>query len=201
MLSFADVADITLPQGSRFASTKESPLAEPVKQAFVQHSENDTIYGKNFDGLYARVLKTPAAQKAMKRPVNPIAAALGSFKAAKMIDLPLWKVRSCAEKGDVVWLCSMQNMGVHSIGECPLFHQQFNFFALREAAEVPLLGLCVFLCSSFLFCLLCWVLMQECGKLIARLFTGDSRAAHPVGQDVPVVSLRRCHGEAHCGHR
>jgi enoyl-[acyl-carrier protein] reductase II len=79
-------------QGSRFASTKESPLADNVKQAFVNSSENDTIYGKNFDGLYARVLKTKSAEQAMKRPVNPIAAALGSFKAAKMIDLPLWKV-------------------------------------------------------------------------------------------------------------
>jgi len=79
-------------QGSRFATTKESPLAENVKQAIVSQSESDTIYGKNFDGLYARIMKTKAGEAAMKRPVNPIVAAYRSFEAAKMINLPLWKV-------------------------------------------------------------------------------------------------------------
>jgi enoyl-[acyl-carrier protein] reductase II len=82
-------------QGSRFATTKESPLAQNVKETIVKHSESDTIYGKNFDGLYARVLKTKASEAAMRRPVNPVMAVIGSFKAAKMIDLPLWKVWLC----------------------------------------------------------------------------------------------------------
>lgn len=40
--------------GSRFATTVESPLARKVKEAIVERTENDTIYGRNFDGLYAR---------------------------------------------------------------------------------------------------------------------------------------------------
>jgi len=78
--------------GSRFAVTKESPLHENIKLAVCKGTEDDTIYGKNFDGLYARVMKTPAAELAMKKPVNIIKAAIDSFEAAKMINMPLWKV-------------------------------------------------------------------------------------------------------------
>lgn len=78
--------------GSRFAVTRESPLHESTKLAVVKGTEDDTIYGKNFDGLYARVMKTPAAEVAMKKPVNFLKAAFDSFAAARMINMPLWKV-------------------------------------------------------------------------------------------------------------
>jgi len=78
--------------GSRFAVTQESPLASSAKDMIVSHSESDTIYGKNFDGLYARVLRTKASEEAMRRPVNPLLAAYRSFEAARMINMPLWKV-------------------------------------------------------------------------------------------------------------
>jgi enoyl-[acyl-carrier protein] reductase II len=78
--------------GSRFATTKESPLASTVKASIVQHSESDTIYGKNFDGLYARVLRTKASEQAMRWPLDPFRAAYRSFGAARDIGLPLWKV-------------------------------------------------------------------------------------------------------------
>lgn len=78
--------------GSRFATTIESPLAEEIKKAVVTRTESDTIYGRNFDGLYARVMRTDAGVQAMKRPLNPISAAYKSFGAAKLIGLPLWKV-------------------------------------------------------------------------------------------------------------
>lgn len=78
--------------GSRFATTKESPLPQNVKEAVVSRSESDTIYGKNFDGLYARVMKTPAAEKAMKKPLNPFQAAIKALSAAKLINMPAWKI-------------------------------------------------------------------------------------------------------------
>ena len=78
--------------GSRMAVTKESPLAQATKEAIVQASEHDTIYGNNFDGLYARVLQTPAAEKAMKsRPWLPVVL-YRSFEAARQLNIPLWKV-------------------------------------------------------------------------------------------------------------
>ena len=78
--------------GSRFATTVESPLHENIKKTIVSQSESDTIYGKNFDGLYARVLKTDQSVWSMRRPMNPISAAVKAFSAAKLVNLPLWKV-------------------------------------------------------------------------------------------------------------
>lgn len=78
--------------GSRLAVSTDSPLAEEVKQQVVELDEQDTIYGTNFDGLGARVMKTPASVAAMKHKMNPIVAAFKAFGAAKLINLPLWKV-------------------------------------------------------------------------------------------------------------
>lgn len=78
--------------GSRLATTKESPLHENIKEAIVVNSENDTVYGKNFDGLFARVMKTPTSELAMKKKVDPITAGIKAFSAAQQFEIPLWKV-------------------------------------------------------------------------------------------------------------
>ncbi|MEJ6474507.1 NAD(P)H-dependent flavin oxidoreductase [Pseudoalteromonas piscicida] len=78
--------------GSRFATSKESPLHQHVKNTVVEKDVEQTIYSKNFDGLYARVMKTPMAEKATRRPMNFVMATVKSFKAAKMVDMPLWKL-------------------------------------------------------------------------------------------------------------
>ncbi len=75
--------------GSRFATSQESPLHQNTKDAVVERDENQTIYGNNFDGLYARVMKTPASVKAMKKPISFIKAALLSVKAAKIAKMPV----------------------------------------------------------------------------------------------------------------
>ncbi|WP_283787537.1 NAD(P)H-dependent flavin oxidoreductase [Bermanella sp. WJH001] len=75
--------------GSRFATSKESPLHQKTKDAVVERDENQTIYGNNFDGLYARVMKTPASVKAMKKPISFIKAALLSVQAAKIANMPV----------------------------------------------------------------------------------------------------------------
>jgi enoyl-[acyl-carrier protein] reductase II len=78
--------------GSRFAISKESPLAESIKQAVVQSSESETIYGSNFDGIPARVLKTPMSQKLMERKPFLGTTIYRALKAAQQMNLPLWKV-------------------------------------------------------------------------------------------------------------
>ncbi|WP_277750225.1 nitronate monooxygenase [Pseudoalteromonas sp. PS5] len=78
--------------GSRFATSKESPLHQHVKNTVVEKDVEQTIYSKNFDGLYARVMKTPMAEKATRRPMHFLVAVMKSFKAAKMVDMPLWKL-------------------------------------------------------------------------------------------------------------
>jgi enoyl-[acyl-carrier protein] reductase II len=78
--------------GSRLAASAESPLAEPVKQAVVRATESDTLYGSNFDGIPARVLKTDKARDLMQsRPWLPTIV-YRAFRAASDLNVPLWKV-------------------------------------------------------------------------------------------------------------
>lgn len=78
--------------GSRMAVTQESPLAQTAKEAIVQATEHDTIYGHNFDGIPARVLRTDMAEQVMKsRPFLPVIV-YRAFAAAQQVGLPVWKV-------------------------------------------------------------------------------------------------------------
>jgi enoyl-[acyl-carrier protein] reductase II len=78
--------------GSRFAVSYESPLAESIKLAIVQHNENDTIYGSNFDGIPARVLKTSLADQLMTNKPFIGTVIYRAFNAAQSMNIPLWKV-------------------------------------------------------------------------------------------------------------
>ena len=81
--------------GSRFAVTKESALAERMKEVISSSpdsTESDTLYGKNFDGIPARVLRTEQSSYLMKhRPSFPTVfyRAIG---AAQKMGMPLYKV-------------------------------------------------------------------------------------------------------------
>ena len=84
--------------GSRFAVSQESPLADEIKKIVSVPgidggaTEADTLYGKNFDGLYARVLKSPAAVRLNARPTPFPVVFYRAFKAASAMGIPLWKV-------------------------------------------------------------------------------------------------------------
>lgn len=80
--------------GTRFATTIESPLADNVKREISDslNTESDTIYGKNFDGIPSRVMKSPAALKANKKAASFPVVLYRAFEAAKQMKIPLWKV-------------------------------------------------------------------------------------------------------------
>jgi len=80
--------------GTRFATTVESPLAEQTKLTISNpiKDENETIYGSNFDGIPARVLKSPAAIEATKRRTPFPIVCYRAFEAARGMGIPLWKV-------------------------------------------------------------------------------------------------------------
>lgn len=78
--------------GSRLATSLESPLHANTKAAIISKTEQDTIYSKNFDGLYARVMRTPMAEKITKKPLNFFVASYQAMKAAKLVKQPIWKV-------------------------------------------------------------------------------------------------------------
>jgi enoyl-[acyl-carrier protein] reductase II len=78
--------------GSRLATSSDSPLHQNMKDAVVRKTEQDTIYSKNFDGIYARVMRTPEGIKATKKPMNFFLACIEATKAAAMVKQPIWKV-------------------------------------------------------------------------------------------------------------
>ncbi|HNV46970.1 MAG TPA: nitronate monooxygenase [Spirochaetota bacterium] len=78
--------------GTRLALTKESPVHQTTKDAHVKAGIDDTIYSNRFDGLYCRVLDTPAAKKSIRQGMSLPRAGLASWKIAKAMNLPWIKL-------------------------------------------------------------------------------------------------------------
>mmetsp|Transcript_16858 Transcript_16858/g.27993 ORF Transcript_16858/g.27993 Transcript_16858/m.27993 type:complete len:366 (-) Transcript_16858:334-1431(-) len=78
--------------GSRFAVSTESALSQAAKEAICNGSESDTVYGPNFDGIHARVLKTDLSEKLMARPPSIPVVAWRALLASRDFNIPLWKV-------------------------------------------------------------------------------------------------------------
>jgi enoyl-[acyl-carrier protein] reductase II len=78
--------------GTRFMTTRESPLHEIYKNLSIEKDVNDTLFSDRFDGILCRVLKTQAAKKAIKRGLNLPAAFFNSQEIAKQLGLPFSKL-------------------------------------------------------------------------------------------------------------
>lgn len=82
--------------GTRFMTTKESPLHENCKELSIEKGVDDTIYGAYFDGLGCRAMKTRAAQKAYRRGLlglpNFPAAVVNSRDMARTFSFPYLKL-------------------------------------------------------------------------------------------------------------
>ncbi len=78
--------------GTRFMTTKESPLHDYYKNLSLEKTPYDTLYSSHFDGLPARVLDTPPARKVLKRGLNIPGAFVNSRAIAKQLGLPFTKL-------------------------------------------------------------------------------------------------------------
>ncbi|KAL7521667.1 hypothetical protein ACHAWX_006341 [Stephanocyclus meneghinianus] len=84
--------------GSRFAVTKESSLAQRMKVIVSNDdldgggTESDTVYGKNFDGISARVLKSEESLRLNAKPAPLPVVIYRAFNAARKMNIPLYKV-------------------------------------------------------------------------------------------------------------
>ena len=74
--------------GTRLMVTKESPLHENYKKLAQEKQVYDTIFSKRFDGILCRVMKTDAAERAIKRGLSWPAAYFNSRDFAKMVKMP-----------------------------------------------------------------------------------------------------------------
>ncbi|NWG52160.1 MAG: nitronate monooxygenase [Hydrogenophilaceae bacterium] len=78
--------------GTRFLLTQESPLHPNFKQAALGLDVSDTIFSDRFDGVFNRVMKTPAAVRAEKTWMNPFQVFLDSFGIARELRTPYLKL-------------------------------------------------------------------------------------------------------------
>ncbi|MBN3006334.1 nitronate monooxygenase [Chromobacterium alkanivorans] len=78
--------------GTRLAMTRESPVHQRTKEMIRQRGVADTLYSKNFDGLWCRVMDSPAARQATRKPLGPLAAAWRASAAARKLGMPIAKV-------------------------------------------------------------------------------------------------------------
>jgi len=85
--------------GTRLSITRESPVPERVKQRQLEAKIEDTIYSNRFDALYCRILKTPAAEKALREGRNLLKGFLASFDIARSLDLSWIKLTTSILSG------------------------------------------------------------------------------------------------------
>ena len=78
--------------GTRLMTTQESPLHNVYKRLSIEKDVTDTIYSRRFDGIWCRVMKTEAAERAIKRGLSIPAAISNSQEITKQLKLPFFKV-------------------------------------------------------------------------------------------------------------
>jgi len=78
--------------GSRFMTTKESPLHAHFKKLSIEKGVMDTLYSARFDGLGCRVMKTDAAERAIRRGLDLPAAFFNSREIAAQLHIPFLKL-------------------------------------------------------------------------------------------------------------
>ncbi len=78
--------------GTRFMTTKESPLHNVYTRLSMEKDATDTLFSDRFDGLYCRVMKTDAADQAIRRGLDLFAAFGNAREITRQINVPFWKV-------------------------------------------------------------------------------------------------------------
>jgi enoyl-[acyl-carrier protein] reductase II len=75
--------------GTRFAATRESGLHQAMKGVITEKSQTETLSTRNFDGMWARIMKTPTSERVTRRPMRFVETAWRSLRSARAMGLPL----------------------------------------------------------------------------------------------------------------
>ena len=78
--------------GTRFMTTKESPLHGNFKRLSIERGIDDTVASPRIDGIPCRVLKTEAARRAIRRGLDLPAALVNSRRIATQLNLSYLKL-------------------------------------------------------------------------------------------------------------
>jgi enoyl-[acyl-carrier protein] reductase II len=108
--------------GTRFMTTKESPLHDNYKKLSIEKDVTDTLYSPRLDGIPCRVLDTEAARRADRKGFNPFVALVNSYTIAKHMRLPYLKV-----------FLGLAGQGYKAMRQ--LAHMAMAFESLQKATE------------------------------------------------------------------
>jgi enoyl-[acyl-carrier protein] reductase II len=78
--------------GTRFMSTQESPVHESMKRRAQETGIEGTVYSTRFDGQPCRVMRTAAADRALRRGLDLKRAVFSSADIARMLEVPYFKL-------------------------------------------------------------------------------------------------------------
>ncbi len=71
--------------GTRFMASDESPVPTLLKDKAAENQVHQTVYSPKIDGIPARMATSRGATRLVKRPLNPLAAAIKSRRIAAMM--------------------------------------------------------------------------------------------------------------------
>jgi enoyl-[acyl-carrier protein] reductase II len=78
--------------GTRFMTTRESPLHENFKRLSIEKGVEETFASTRIDGIPCRVLKTETALRAERRGLDLVSAFLNSRQIASQLHMPYLKL-------------------------------------------------------------------------------------------------------------
>lgn len=82
---------VGIAMGTRFLLTRESPVAEPVKRAYLERTVADTVVTTGIDGVPQRVLRTEVVERLEQtRPVGRLTRALRNAVAFQRLSGTPW---------------------------------------------------------------------------------------------------------------
>jgi enoyl-[acyl-carrier protein] reductase II len=103
--------------GTRFAMTQESSVHENFKKFCLKATENDTLRSDRFDGMPARMLKTPVIERLAKSKFPLIEGMRGAMNVKKTLNLSWAKFfdmsikMMTAEESHPIWIQARQAAG------------------------------------------------------------------------------------------
>ncbi len=73
--------------GTRFAATRESALHADMKRVITEKSQTETLYTNRFDGMWARIMRTPLSERLTRRPMRFPEAAWRALRTGRSMGL------------------------------------------------------------------------------------------------------------------
>lgn len=109
--------------GTRFATSRESPVHADTKQLVIDKEAEETIYSSNFDTFPCRVMKTPGGRRYTARKLSPPVAISRSLAAARELNTPLTSLARDAMDQGLVGAVKVAYFGAATLAMRKAIHE------------------------------------------------------------------------------